>query len=114
MLLIFIDKQLNSYMYLGLLYLAFPNAKFIHTLRNPARQLPELLSAGLRGHGNASRTLESLAEMYKYHLEIMAHWKRLFGERIFTARYEDMIEDPRRQAQALLEVLRGPVARRMP
>jgi len=99
---IFIDKQLNSYMYLGILYLAFPNAKFIHTLRNP---LDNCLSCYQQvfEEMESSRTLESLAGTYRHHLTLMDHWKRLFGDRIFTARYEDMIGDPRRQAQALLE-----------
>jgi len=99
---VFIDKQLNSYMYLGLLYLAFPNAKFVHTLRNP---LDNCLSCYQQVFEDmeTSRTLESLADMYRSHLQIMDHWKRQFGERIFTARYEDMIADPQRQARALLE-----------
>ena len=99
---IFIDKQLNSYMYLGFLSKAYPNAKFIHTLRNP---LDNCLSCYQQvfEQMEASRSLESLAMMYKDHLKLMDHWKKVLGNRIFTARYEDMIADPRRQAQALLE-----------
>ncbi len=99
---IFIDKQLNSYMYLGILHLAFPYAKFIHTLRNP---LDNCLSCYQQvfDRMEASRSLESLAKMYKAHLNLMDHWKNLLSDRIFTARYEDMISNPRHQSQALFD-----------
>jgi len=97
-----VNKQLRNYMYIGILHLAFPNARFIHTIRDP---LDNCLSCYQQVFDkmDESRTLESLAQSYLDHLVMMDHWKQLLGDRIFTARYEDMIENPREQSQALLK-----------
>ena len=35
----------------------------------------------------------------------MAHWNRLFGDRILTMRYEDMVAEPESQSKTLADFL---------
>ena len=46
-------------------------------------------------HGNEhSFDLRNIALYYAAYQDIMAHWQRLYGDRILSVRYEDMVRDP--------------------
>lgn len=98
----FIDKQLDNYPFLGVMHLAFPGARFIHTLRNP---LDTCLSTYQQVFSQieAGHSLQHLAVKYRNHVAVMNHWKRHLAKQIFTVAYEDLVSDPQRHARALFE-----------
>ncbi len=90
---VFVDKQLESYNVIPLLYLAFPTAKFICVRRNP---LDCLLSCYQQVFPlvDYSHSLEHLAVKYKNHLRLMAHFSEVLPGLVLTVNYEDLVEDP--------------------
>jgi tetratricopeptide (TPR) repeat protein len=98
---VFVDKQFTNWKYVGLLRLILPEARFVHTVRDP---LDTCLSAyqqvfGTLGYGH---NLEHLALILKDQQRVMAHWKALFPGEIHTLEYEKLIADPEAEIRALL------------
>jgi hypothetical protein len=46
-----------------------------------------------------------MAEYYKGYRQLMAHWRRLYPDRIHDVRYGELTIDPRRVAEDVLEFL---------
>jgi len=98
----FVDKTLGFYRYAGLLALMFPEARFVHTLRHP---LAIAVSCYQQCFPNIpfSHRLEDVATKYNEHLRLMNHWKKLFGDRVLTLRYEDVVADTETELRRLLD-----------
>jgi hypothetical protein len=98
----FVDKQLESYMFFGLLARALPEARFIHTVRHP---LDCILSAYQQVFASVpfANSLENLAIRYRNYTDLMAHWQRMMPGRIYTVRYENLVAQPEAEVRALLE-----------
>jgi hypothetical protein len=98
---VFVDKQFTNWKYLGLLKLVFPEARFVHTVRDP---LDTCLSAYQQcfyalGYGHS---LEHLALLLRDQARVMEHWKRLFPDAIHTLEYERLVADPEAEIRSLL------------
>lgn len=97
-----VDKMLYNYMWVGVMLLAFPNAKILHTRRDP---VDTGLSIWTLMFSDGSYWSYDQKDIARYHLacdKLMAHWKKIFPGRIMDAVYEDMIEDQEAQSRRLL------------
>lgn len=98
-----IDKMLFNYAWTGLILLAFPGAKIIHTRRDP---VDTGFSIWTLMFSDGSFWSYDQKDIARYHLgcdKLMAHWKKIFPGRIIDAVYEDMVEDQEGQSRRLLE-----------
>ncbi len=92
----FVDKMPHNYQRLGFIMSAFPNARVINMLRDPrdvglSKWIRRFHSPGMRYASN----LESIAHSANLYRCYLSHWEKLFGDRILTVRYEDLVVDPK-------------------
>lgn len=101
-----VDKAIIHYYWVGMLYLAFPKAHFIHLTRDP---LSSAVSAYVRNFSqnmhSYTNDLNILGQSYKFHYEIMEHWKKVVPAKILDLSYESLVEDTETQARRVIEFL---------
>lgn len=97
------DKMLTNYYYVGLIHLLFPNARIIHSRRNPIDTCLSCFSKLFREEMAYTYDLHELARYYRKCDELMAHWKAVLPEGvILDVHYEDVVSDVEPQAQRIL------------
>jgi hypothetical protein len=85
------DKMPHNFLYLGLLYTIFPNAKFIHCQRNPLDNcLSIYFQKFAQGHPY-SYDLKELGFSYVEYRRLMAHWDETLPNVVHHVRYEDLV-----------------------
>jgi len=90
----YVNTLPGNYSRLGLIFRAFPSVKVIHCTRDPLDQcLFIYFKIFTIGHEYSS-DLEDLAAYYLNYRDMMAHWKRLYDERILTMDYETLVRAP--------------------
>ncbi len=94
--LAFVDKMPHNYQRVGFLLAAFPNAKIINMLRDPrdvglSKWIRRFPAPGMRYASN----LKSIAHSANLYRRYMAHWDKIFGDRILTVPYEELVTDPK-------------------
>lgn len=99
------DKRPDNFVYVGLIKSLFPNARFIHTLRNPLDNCLSVYFLRLGNAMNYSNELLNIAHYYRQQMQLMAHWKKLFGENIFEVSYDDLVASPEQNIRKMLEFL---------
>jgi tetratricopeptide (TPR) repeat protein len=89
----FTDKYPFNFINLGLIHLALPNARFIHSRRAP---LPTCLSIFSRIFHDVpfSYDLGELGRYYRAYDALMAHWQRVLPEGVMIeVKYEELVGD---------------------
>lgn len=101
-----IDKMPPNYQYLGMMYMMFPNAKFIFTTRDPMDTCFSAWSIVFSQGNGYTYSFEELAENYKICHDMMEHWKSVLPEgTIHTVKYEDVIQNHEDTIQALCDYM---------
>lgn len=102
----FTDKLPMNYVFLGLIALSLPKAKFIHTCRNPMDTCFSNYKMMFgKGYYEYSYDLESLGQHYVGYKDLMAFWHRSFPGRIYDLHYEGLVTKPESEVHALLGFL---------
>ena len=98
------DKLLTNFYFLGVIYKAFPNAKVIHTMRNPVDTCLSCYTKLFKDDMAYSYDLRELGRYYKRYQALMAHWREVLPESfLLEVNYEEVvgeIEDKARQIVA--------------
>lgn len=101
-----VDKMPANYWHVGMLAAAFPGARFIHVIRNPA---DTCLSCWQQTFAFAMQPwqhdFEDLAHAHALKDRLMAHWQTILPERILPVRYEEVVADPLAQSQRMATFL---------
>ncbi len=71
------DKMPSNYYFAGLIHLALPNAKIIHTIRDPVDTCISCFSKLFTAEQNHTYDLGELGRYYKRYEQLMAHWRRV-------------------------------------
>ena len=98
-----IDKQPGNFARLGFLRLLFPEAIYIHTLRDPIANCWSLFTANFALHSPYYNSLGHLAHYYRCYQRLMRHWESVLGSKIEDVHYEALVSEPRAQIERLLE-----------
>ncbi len=98
------DKLPSNCHYLGLIRMALPDARIIHTRRDPVDTclscFAQTFSAGLA----FTNDLGDLGRYYRSYAEMMAHWRRVLPEgAMLEVQYEDLVADFEPQVRRILE-----------
>ena len=88
-----VNKQLYNYLCIGLIHIMFPNAKIIHTKRNPLETLFSCWKLKFLESAEWSYTFEELARYYKSYVKLMQHWKDVCPDAFIEVQYEDLVLD---------------------
>jgi tetratricopeptide (TPR) repeat protein len=98
------DKLLTNYYFVGMLHVLFPNARFIHTERNP---IDACLSAYSKLFKDDLPHSYDLGELGRYHLRyeaLMAHWWSVLPQgTMLRVAYEDVVADVAGQAARIID-----------
>ncbi|MFM0181045.1 sulfotransferase [Paraburkholderia aspalathi] len=89
----FTDKYPFNFINVGLIHLALPNARFIHSSRSPLQTCLSIFSR-IFHDVPFSYDLGELGRYYRAHGALMAHWQRVLPEgTMIEVKYEELIDD---------------------
>jgi tetratricopeptide (TPR) repeat protein len=97
------DKRPDNFLHIGLIKTLFPNARIVHTTRNP---LDNCLSVYFLyvDHGMSyALDLLDTGHYYRQYRRLMAHWCSLYGPDICDFDYDTYVREPASSAQRLFE-----------
>lgn len=99
-----VDKMPDNFFNAGLIHLALPNARIIHTIRNPMDTCWSCYSRLFTAGQPFSYDLPELARYYRRYEELMAHWRAVLPSNVMIdVSYEDVVEDLEGQARRLIK-----------
>jgi tetratricopeptide (TPR) repeat protein len=99
------DKRPDNFTLIGLIKYLFPDAKIVHTMRDPLDNCLSIFFLHLDHRMSYALDLMDIGHYYRHYLRLMAHWKRLFGPDIFDVRYDTLVRGPRGVMEPLLRFL---------
>jgi tetratricopeptide (TPR) repeat protein len=98
------DKMPSNFYFLGLIHLALPGAKVIHTNRNAVDTCVSCYSKLFAGHQDQTYDLGELGRYYRAYHGLMAHWRRVLPQGAFLdVQYEEVVADTEGQARRILD-----------
>lgn len=100
----FTDKLPGNFLMVGLIKLAFPNARVVHCTRDARDTCLSMFKIFFPSGGHHfSYDLGELIDYHRHYQALMQHWKSLFGDDIIDANYETIVTDPETSIRTLLD-----------
>jgi tetratricopeptide (TPR) repeat protein len=98
------DKMPANFRFIGLIRLALPNARIIHTRRDPLDTCLSCFSKLFSAGQYFTNDLGELGRYYRAYAALMAHWRRVLpAGAMLEVQYEDMVDDFENQARRIVE-----------
>jgi len=99
-----IDKYPSNFLSIGLIRLILPNARIIHTMRNPVDTCVSCYSKLFTRSVKYSYDLGELGRYYYCYRAMMSHWRSVLppGAMLDVA-YEDVVDDLEGQARRMID-----------
>lgn len=90
-----VDKLPTNYGHLGLLHVAFPNARIIHMRRHPVDTCLSIWSTLNSASVEWSCVKQNIVHVYKEYLRVMEHWRRVLPPgTMLEIDYEELVQNP--------------------
>lgn len=86
-----VTKTFGNDRYIGLIFLALPNARVISLERHTLDTIYSCYQQNFTSGNDFSFNLEWAAECYKVYQTFMGYWRQTFPERILTVHYENPV-----------------------
>ena len=96
------DKRPDNFLHIGLIKAMFPDARIVHTVRNPLDNLLSLYFLHLDPGMAYALDLEDAAHWHGQYRRLMAHGKALYGADIHDVDYDELVREPRPVIERLL------------
>ncbi len=100
---LFTNTTPGNYLYIGMILQALPMAKIIYCHRDPIDNCLFVYFYRYARGQYYSHDLSNLASYYADYQDLMAHWRRLYGDRILSVRYEDLVRNPAKTGAGIYE-----------
>jgi Flp pilus assembly protein TadD len=99
-----VDKMPANFQFIGLIHAALPNARIIHTRRDPVDTCLSLFSMLFAGNAQLySYDLEELGRYYHAYEKVMTHWRSVLPAGVMLeVQYEEVVDDLERQARRIV------------
>jgi len=98
------DKMPHNYMHLGAILAAFPNARIVHTRRNPIDNCLSIFLTPYQAPLDFGHDRDDIAFVYREYRRLMAHWRATLPEdRFIEVDYETLTADPEPSVRRLIE-----------
>lgn len=89
------DKLPVNFRWVGAILSLFPEAGIVHVVRDPRATCWSNFKHYYSGDGNGfAYDLDDVVTYYLAYRDLMRHWQRLFGDRIFRLDYERLTAEP--------------------
>ncbi|HEY8949781.1 MAG TPA: sulfotransferase [Rhizomicrobium sp.] len=89
-----VDKMLLNFLYVGLIHMALPNARIIHTMRDPVDTCLSAFAEEFPGGPPWLFELGELGRFWRAYAGLMDHWRSVLPEGVMLdVRYEDVVAD---------------------
>ncbi len=99
-----VDKSLSSYLFVGLVSMMFPQARFICCNRHPMAAGASMFAQMFEpGSVPFTTSLAGIARQQVLFDDIMEHWRRVLPGRILDVRYEALVDDPEANTRKILD-----------
>jgi tetratricopeptide (TPR) repeat protein len=97
------DKMPLNFLHVGLIRLMLPNARIIHTARDPVDTCLSCFSKFFAGEQPFTYDLRELGRFHRAYQGLMAHWREVLPADVFLeVQYEAMVDDFEAQARRLV------------
>ena len=101
-----VNKNLFNYKYLWLIKAVFPEAKIIHTTRDPVSTLWSCFKINFsKTVMNFTFKIQSLIDYYDIYRQFMKLWCQVYEDAYYELNYENLVDDFDNQLSRLLEYL---------
>ncbi|MCP4952661.1 MAG: tetratricopeptide repeat protein [Proteobacteria bacterium] len=100
-----IDKMPQNFLHTGLAAALFPDAILIHCIRDPLDTCLSCYFQIFPGGIDFAYDLEDLGHYFRCYQNLMGYWREILGSRLIDLRYEELVSDPRKALQPILEKL---------
>ena len=97
------DKMPVNFRLIGLILTAIPEAKIIHTSRNPMATCWSNYKHYFANENGFTFNQEDLAKFYKLYIEMMDFWDKLFPNSIYDINYEKLTNNQKIETQKVLD-----------
>jgi tetratricopeptide (TPR) repeat protein len=99
-----VDKMPGNFFKIGLIRLVLPNAKIIHTMRDPIDTCVSCYSKLFASGHRYTYDLTELGRYYRCYETLMAHWRSVLSPgAMLDVSYEDVVDDLEGQTRRLIE-----------
>lgn len=96
------DKRPDNFWYVGVIKRMFPNAKIVHTVRNPLDNVLSVYFLHLDARMSYARDLADIAHQLRLSRRLAQHWSALYPGDIVAFDYDAFVASPRQTAQQFL------------
>jgi tetratricopeptide (TPR) repeat protein len=99
-----VDKSPGNFLYLGLIHMMLPNARIVHTMRDPVDTCASCFSKLFASGMHFTYDLAELGRYYRGYRELMDHWRSVLPpSAILDVSYEDVVDNLEAQARRLID-----------
>jgi tetratricopeptide (TPR) repeat protein len=99
-----VNKLPANFLHVGLIRLILPNARIIHTMRNPIDTCVSCYSKLFASGQYFSYDLGELGRFYRCYTGMMSHWRSVLPPgAMFDVSYEEVVDDLEGQARRLID-----------
>jgi tetratricopeptide (TPR) repeat protein len=95
------DKRPDNFLHIGLIKSLFPDARIVHTARDPLDNCLSIYFLHLDHSMSYALDLADIAHYYSQYRRLMAHWRTLYGADIFDLDYDVLVREPRSAIEKL-------------
>jgi len=99
------DKRPDNFLHIGLIKSLFPEARIVHTTRDPLDNCLSIFFLHLDHSMSYALDLLDIGHYYRQYRRLMAHWQRCFGTDLFEINYDSFVHQPAVHAARLFEFL---------
>jgi hypothetical protein len=97
------DKMPFNFFWIGLVHLLFPNARFVHSRRDPIDTCLSIYKTPLRATWGFASALDDLVWYYRLYVRLMDHWRAVIpADRLLDIDYEDVVAKPEESSRRLV------------
>ena len=99
-----VDKLPSNFLRIGLIHLILPNARIIHTIRDPMDTCVSCYSKLFTSGQDFTYDLAELGRYYRCYQDLMTHWRSVLPpSAILDVSYEGVVDDLPGQARRLID-----------
>jgi len=100
-----VDKMPGNYNFVGLIHAILPNARIIHSRRDPVETCLSCYRIHFAEGHQWTYNLRELGRFYRRYWKLMQYWREQFPGVMYEVHYEDNVADVEGQARKLIEYL---------